>query len=88
MDYGAIELIRPNRKDSKKQKTIPFRQTNRFFRGRIVDLLRDGELSKVHFIKIMIGRFHKPPEFFQSIIQSLINDGLIEQRDNSFRLPE
>lgn len=45
MDYGALALPKlrtqnSNLNDQKKER-VPFRETNRFFRGRIMDLLRE-----------------------------------------------
>lgn len=88
MDYGALELNKLIERSSKKKNNIPFIQSNRYFRGRIVDMLRRGEVSKAVFMKVLIDRFDKTPEFYESIIKSLINDGLIEIKEGVFRLPE
>ena len=78
MDYGAIELQKVNGKRKKvKTKQVPFRESNRFYRGRIIDRLREGDVSKKIFIRELVKKYDKPASFFQSILKGLAADGLI-----------
>ena len=64
---------------------VPFRETNRYYRGRIIDCLRakgkirEGGLSAT-FLEL-------PPARFQEILSGLVNDGLIIRKKDSILLP-
>lgn len=76
MDYGAIALPR-NRPEQRRGTSIPFRESNRYYRGRIVDALREGSKTANELNKIAN----------HVIIASLIKDGLIEKNGTVFELP-
>lgn len=86
MDFGALALqsrAKPALSLSKgprdpSKKTIPFRQSNRFYRGRLVDLLRDGAVKEQILLK----------DFAPSIIEALLLDGLIVRTNGLLALPE
>jgi A/G-specific adenine glycosylase len=79
-DFPAL----PKKKKAKKQ-TIPFRETDRFFRGRIIEALRnDSKISK----RAMRAFFPDiSDERFKKIIIQLENDGLIKLAGQSILLP-
>ncbi|MBI3342622.1 hypothetical protein HY032_00500 [Candidatus Gottesmanbacteria bacterium] len=80
MDYGALELQKVNGKRQKERKNqIPFKDSNRYFRGRIIDRLREGEISEKKLINELGKTSTKPVAFLHSIFDSLIKDGLIER---------
>lgn len=71
MDYGASHLWSNL---NKKQK--PFKNSNRYFRGRVIDMLRDKAMAE--------KELNVKPE----IIEGLIRDGLVvRSRDNMLHLP-
>ncbi len=78
MDYGALEMPKLKLKKIKKKAAIPFKQTNRFYRGRLVDILRDGPVDE----RILLN------DFSASVITGLIQDGLVERRKGMLRLPD
>jgi A/G-specific adenine glycosylase len=90
MDYGALALpaLTRQRINASPRNGIPFRQTNRFYRGRIIDRLREGEISEKKFLN-ELGKTHtKPVALLHPIIASLIKDGLIQQTSRGvLRLP-
>lgn len=90
MDYGALELQKVYGKRQKvKKKLIPFRDSNRFYLGRIVDRLREGSVSEKELLKEFTKRYGKPKVFFGAIIASLLSDGLIERvKRGTLQLPE
>lgn len=90
MDYGALAMQNAKcQMLNKKEKTIPFRDSNRFYRGRIIDFLREGDLSKSKLIKELRKKHSKSSAFFRPIIAGLVKDGLIERTTSSaLRLPE
>lgn len=74
MDYGALELTKiPG--IVKKQKK--FKDSNRFYRGKIIDILRESNIEENVLRK----------DFSVSIIEGLIADGLIEREKGMLRLP-
>lgn len=89
MDYGSA-VIAPQRrgKQPKKKTTVPFRESNRFYRGRVIDLLRDGDHSEYTVIETMTTEYQKPCEFMQTIIDGLAKDGLLVKRGKKLSLPE
>lgn len=81
MDYGALELRnKPINKYTNKQiKTIPFRESNRFYRGRIIDQLRQGSVSRNKCIADFQQKYGKPKLFLNTIIAGLERDRLLVQ---------
>ncbi len=80
MDYGAIEMSNvkfPISNDNKK--TVPFRESNRFYRGRIIDFLREQEIPEAKLLVELAAQYKKPKVFFQERIEDLIREGLIER---------
>ncbi len=88
MDYGAIAMPNAKCQMLNKKKTIPFRESNRFYRGRIIDRLREGEISEKKFLNELGKIYTKPVAFLHSIIASLVKDGLIQRTSRGvLRLP-
>ncbi|HLD24980.1 MAG TPA: Fe-S cluster assembly protein HesB [Patescibacteria group bacterium] len=102
MDYGAIGLkmvrgyraqgIEKQKRNSqlypKPHAPIPFKDSTRYFRGRIVDYLREGNKDEAELISYASHTFGKTNGFYMSIISSLIKDGLIVRQGKSLALPE
>lgn len=79
MDYGALALPASTRQrvNTSQRKGIPFRESNRFFRGRIIDRLREGDVPEKKLIRELVMKYDKPASFLQSILKGLAADGLI-----------
>lgn len=89
MDYGALALVSiRDKQQTRKQQSIPFKESNRFYRGRIIDLLREKSIRKDSLIIQICKTYHKKKPFVSSIIESLIHDGLVLCRRNLLLLPE
>jgi A/G-specific adenine glycosylase len=91
MDFGSLELPKLRITSERlpiTRKSIPFKQTNRYYRGRIIDLLRDKHMDEMTLIKLMEKTYGKPIDFIQSIIQGLTHDGLVEKKGTNVQLPE
>lgn len=89
MDYGALAMtnIQIPMTNWKKQK--PFKDSNRYYRGRIIDQLREGDIVQKSLLKELGGKYAKPAAFFQSILRGLEADGLItRQKTGIITLPE
>jgi len=90
---GAV--LRQLRKVAEKKTTYqaqPFTSTNRYFRGRIVDLLRSLPADE-RISLTMLGPKIKP-EFsvddvvwLQKIVDGLVRDGLLDYNEDGARLP-
>jgi len=74
MDYGALGMSKAK---SHKAKIIPFKNSNRYFRGKLMDILRETSVKE----KILLKNFS------QSIIDGLIKDGLVERKKGVLSLP-
>jgi len=96
MDYGALQLTRVRLRQaasdkrqvtSKKKKS--FKESNRFFRGRIVDRLREEDVRKSELITEMGKKYKKPKKFIIRILNDLEQEGLItESQTGIMSLPE
>lgn len=72
-------------KATKKKESIPFKQTDRYYRGRIVDLLR--EETKVSLAKMREKFPEITDERFKTILEKLESDKLILREKQSIVLP-
>lgn len=88
MDYGALELRKLKRPERSRATTIPFKNSNRFYRGRIVDALREINITRNRLVTILAGRYDTEPDRMNRLIDSLKREGLIEEmRSGVLRLP-
>ena len=96
MDYGALELYnlkRPERLSRAKSRdsrrtSIPFKDSNRFFRGRIIDMLREKDMKELELIDEYIGKYDRSEDFILSIIAGLQKDALVVRKNGIISLPE
>jgi len=90
MDYGALRRFAPQGKPSNKSRLkIPFRESSRFYRGRIMDRLREGDVSQSDLIEEFTGNYRKSEDFILMILQGLETDGLISRsKTGIISLPE
>lgn len=78
MDYGALAMSNAKcQMINKKKKSIPFRESNRFYRGRIIDQLRLGNTSRSALIGDFQKRYAKSRAFLSAVISGLEHDGLL-----------
>lgn len=89
MDYGSLELHKVAlRMKLQRKKTQPFTSTNRFFRGKMMDMLREREVPETVFISNLIKTYGKSKDFFHALIQTLISEGLmVRDEDTTIHLP-
>ena len=85
MDYNALFLSK-NKERKKAVNKIPFKKSNRYVRGRIIDLLRTKSYLKVKLITAM-KNYEKSKEDVEKAVNTLIKDGLIVQKGNTYSLP-
>jgi predicted transcriptional regulator len=65
------------------KKTIPFKESNRYFRGKIINLLREKNMNETEIQKII----QKPKQYVNKIISSLMKDELVERKNGRLQLP-
>lgn len=88
MDYGALELVKLERPERSRRTIVPFKDSNRFYRGRIVDRLREGDISESQLCSEFQKQYKKPLSFIKNIIKGLIRDGLVgKKKGNVLSLP-
>ncbi|HYE59887.1 MAG TPA: A/G-specific adenine glycosylase [Candidatus Kapabacteria bacterium] len=73
------------KKQKKKKKTVPFKETDRYFRGRIIDLLRIERTTTVRTLANKYPDLSK--ERLQMILTRLEKEGLIQVKKGSILLP-
>jgi A/G-specific adenine glycosylase len=93
MDYGAIELTKKKRikntlQGIQKKKTIPFKETNRFYRGKIMDVLREKSVKELALIDDFVRQYDRSEAFMDLILDGLEKDNLIVRKRGLVSLPE
>lgn len=103
MDYGSIEMVKIKKKSLKNnnviarshrrsnlvpQSKLPFKQTNRFFRGRVIDRLREGDIQEDHLYLQFEKEYKKEKQFMQQILEGLEKDGLVVREKGLVYLPK
>lgn len=86
--YGAWFSVQPkNRTVSKKDQNKKFEETDRYFRGRIIDYLRTGETSMEQLqIYILHEKQLHDRARFGRLIEQLVVDGLLKVTGNTVAL--
>lgn len=87
MDYGALALPKVKKAVGPVKKQKPFRDSDRYYRGRIVDLLRLGSADERKMTADFSSRYNKETAFFDRIVDGLVKDGLVERKNKSVALP-
>lgn len=73
------------RVSQKKKKQIPFKDTDRFVRGKIIDLLREKQPLRFDFLRKQFPHLDSPR--YKRIIVQLEKDGLIKREKKAIMLP-
>lgn len=85
LTYASWLAVQPRvKKQSQKDKGKKFEETDRYFRGRIIDFLRAGE-QPMQEVWIFLHDTHNLTDRarFGSLIEGLVVDGLIQVRGNT-----
>lgn len=91
MDYGSLGLPQKQTRRIRRGKkgVVRFRESNRFYRGRIVDRLRVGAVREQMLLKELQDAYGKPQELLAKLIEGLLKDGLIARSEKGLlHLPE
>lgn len=88
MDYGALALQSRTKSRDLNKKAIPFRESSRFYRGRIVDALRINHMRTNDLISSLVKSYGKRPVYYEALIDELEQDGLLVKNEGYVSLPE
>ncbi|MBI5613702.1 hypothetical protein HY947_02150 [Candidatus Gottesmanbacteria bacterium] len=86
MDFGALELSKLLPKAKSKNRSIPFKDTNRFVRGKIIDALRERSYRKKELLSLLSELTHRTDEVLEKNLQSLIKEGLVAVINGEYSL--
>ncbi len=91
MDYGALEFSKQKEKVAvgirKGTAYVPFRDTNRFLRGRILDLIREKSIRETKLLTLIYKTHRKDKQIIRTVISDLVREGLLIQTDGIVSLP-
>lgn len=90
MDYGALKMpkINPRSRSNLVIKT-PFKDTDRFYRGKVVDVLRKHAMAHGQLLEDFSAEYGKSPDYIAHIIEGLARDGLLfRDTDGIISLPK
>lgn len=85
MDFGSTLPKRKQQESGGKKKRIPFRETDRYFRGRLVDLLREKGSVTIQSYRKQYPELTR--ERTDVIVGKLVADGLILKQKNRILFP-
>ncbi|MFC1626754.1 Fe-S cluster assembly protein HesB [Patescibacteria group bacterium] len=80
MDFSAQNSFSIQKNVSKK--SMPFKNTKRFYRGRIIDRLRKGKCKEKVLSKEYSKLYTKTKKYHMQIIEDLEHEGLIKRSSN------
>ncbi|MBI4433802.1 hypothetical protein HY632_03445 [Candidatus Uhrbacteria bacterium] len=87
MDYGALVLPARRVPNQIKRVVVPFKNSSRYWRGRIVDVLRDHHRPlPPAVLRERLGVFGECTEDIDALLASLIRDGIVALRGSGVRL--
>lgn len=100
MDYGALRFrpstssglrsgqARKRLESGRRTSPVPFRDSDRFIRGRIMDALRVRTYERKALIAEISDTYQKPFGRVNGLIDILKNEGLLALRGNRVMLPD
>lgn len=91
MDYGSMELGKLQGSSippTKKKLSIPFIETNRFIRGRIMDLVREKSWNEKELLEKVEKIYDKPQDRVFYNLNNLLKEGLLVKNEMFIQLPE
>lgn len=86
MDFGALELSKLLPKTKSVKGKIPFRETDRFIRGKIIDVLREGTYLEKKLLAILLDLTKRDEQAVTKNLQMLTKEGLIAFKSGTYRL--
>lgn len=87
MDFGALAMAKEKKTMHIVKKQAPFKDSDRYYRGRIIDVLRVGSAKELPLVADFVREYGKTPAFFHRIIDGLMKDGLLVKKKSVLALP-
>jgi A/G-specific adenine glycosylase len=87
MDYGASELRKMKYEGIRKKKSVPFKRSDRFVRGIIIDELRIRSREISVLIHMVSKQYGKEIAAVRRILLKLEDEGLLRIKRNRVSLP-
>lgn len=93
MDYGALELQKIPLKRRKmpsgvSKKSKPFKKTDRYVRGKIIDMVRVRAVDENELIHDIAETCDRDIFVVVEIVKSLVHERLLQHKDGTYQLPE
>jgi A/G-specific adenine glycosylase len=94
MDFGSIAMPQIRKQEGTsdktvKKNTVAFKDSPRYIRGRIIDLLRDGPQTTQILCEHIAVLYEKPEAFVRLQLDALVRESLVEEfNSNGVRLSE
>lgn len=86
MDYGSA--IHQKSKRNGNKEAIPFKDTHRFIRGRIMDMVRDQDWEEEHLVQTFQEKYRKEEARIFYNLNNLLQEGLLSKDGNIIHLPD
>ncbi len=92
--FRHAKLNRPERSqrvehpERSRRATQPFKETKRFYRGRIIDRLREGAVEERILCRECMQNYGKTEDYHEEIIRDLEKDKLVTRGKGVISLPE
>jgi A/G-specific adenine glycosylase len=87
MDFGALAMAKEKKAMHVVKKQAPFKDSDRYYRGRIIDVLRVNNAKETQLVADFVREYGKTPVFFHRIIDGLKKDGLLVKKKSMLALP-
>jgi A/G-specific adenine glycosylase len=88
MDYGALALQIPRiTHNSSRVPQKPFKESDRYLRGRIIDVLREGECGEKNLVRIISHMTARTSKKVKTVINVLEQEGLLIKKKGFLALP-
>lgn len=86
MDFGALELSKLLPTARRTKGKILFKDTNRFIRGKIIDVLREGTYPERKLLAKLLDLTKRDEEILIKNLQLLVKEGLISVLNGKYAL--
>ena len=87
MDYGAVALPKRSHPKESRGPVQPFKETDMYYRGRIMDLLRERKWKERTLISLLIHTYAKSAAYFRTLLTALTKEGLVTRVSGTVELP-
>ncbi|MCL4200045.1 Fe-S cluster assembly protein HesB [Patescibacteria group bacterium] len=87
MDFGALAMVKEKKTMHIVKKQAPFKDSDRYYRGRVIDVLRVSNAKETRLVANFVREYGKTAKYFHRIINGLKKDGLLVKKNSFLMLP-